>query len=693
MKRTLPVAAIGLLIGAFACGVITIPNEPSAPMNTCGDNTSCSSRYPDASLPPLCFGGTCVAGSSFLPILVVGVPEGPVSPVPGIAGATFGLPDSYQSVRRNNQPADCVIGGIECDFLPPLAQVLPSLNIRIPKDVGVALWPPGLRPNQPDPPLPQVPLPTSLPVHGVFHPMWIDPATGTPMLARRLGLPLGDRVMAATVAKRTLAGIALVGPTASSATQEGTALGGTVPQPLAPTDPSGKYQLEVVPDSPFDVFPPFVTRGNADANKSDVFENLDVSPGSVTLGGQQFELSSTIPVYYANPPLGQQQVLFNTTYEVDELPGAPSLAGWTMHIDLGEKAPTGVDDDAVRISGVATLPAGATKNVTMWWATGTVDQTNETLFIDPPPGVDLPRYVAPSTAGIIAGTFKYPALPPQAMVSGKVERADTLDAVSARVVFFANGDPTAAVVEADGITPATTLLYEKDVLTDTEDKITASLPPGNLRAYVVPDDPALAITEQPFVIAPLTNVVQNKTLYVNPRPRVTGRVVLSDGTPVYGADVVIDASADDPFSSQDDPLARPRESQSSTDVEGRFDVPSDPGFVDVSIRPHAGTGFPWVVLTHRTVLVSVVGDAGSAGGLQLGDLVVPLPTPFVQSDSTGAIADVSGNLLPFATVRAYAFPPAGSLDAGTSPTRGARLIGSTVADANGVFQLFVTPPQ
>jgi hypothetical protein len=710
VKRALIVAgAIGAVVGAFACGVLTVPPEPSAPVNTCppNDNSFCGARYPDASLAPLCFGGACVEGSSFVPILVVSVPEGPFSTFPGIAGTTFGLPDTYQSNRLHNVPPGCVENAsnfgfdFECDFLTPLSQILPSLNLRVSKEYGVKLWPPGLRPNQPDPQLPVRPFPTALPIHGTFRPMWIDPATGTPMLARRLGLPLDDRDATVTFpTTKTFSGtVTLYGPTTSTTAlpQNGTDLSVTLPQPLAPTDPSGKYQLVVTPDSPFEVFPPFVTRGSADpsdATKTIAWDNLDVSPSEVTRGAQQFDLASTIPIFTETPAVGQPTVLFSNTYEVDELADAPSLAGWTMHIDVGEgNAPTGVDDDAVRVSGLVTLPAGGVKNVPIWWATGTLDQTNETLFIDPPPGVDLPRYVAPNLNGAISGVFQYPGLPPMVPVSGQVTRVDTLQPISASVVFFANGDTGAALLEFDGTTFSSNLLYEKRVT--AQGQMNATLPPGTLRAYVIPDDPDLAITVQPFSVSDSSGQPQNgKGLVANPRPHVRGHVVLADGTPLYAADVVIDASADDPFLPQDDPLQRPRESRGMTDASGNFDVPSDPGLVDISIRPHDGTAFPWMVLTQRTVVPNVPGDGGSSGGLTLaGDVVVPLPAPFVRSVAVGAITDVSGNLLPHTTIRAYAFPPGGQPDAGASATRGARLIGSTVTDAQGFFQLFVAPPQ
>jgi hypothetical protein len=143
----------------------------------------------------------------------------------------------------------------------------------------------------------------------------------------------------------------------------------------------------------------------------------------------------------------------------------------------------------------------------------------------------------------------------------------------------------------------------------------------------------------------------------------------------------------------DDPLARPRESRGTTDVNGYFDVLSDAGTVDISIRPHEGTNMPWVVIMNRTVPISDGADGGGPLVLTLGDVVVPLPSRYTQAP-TGELADFLGNPIIHAVVRAYAFPQVStSADGGTSGTRAARLIGLTTTDASGYFQLFLAPPE
>ena len=180
--------------------------------------------------------------------------------------------------------------------------------------------------------------------------------------------------------------------------------------------------------------------------------------------------------------------------------------------------------------------------------------------------------------------------------------------------------------------------------------------------------------------------------------------MLGNGTAVYGATVVVGASADLPLAvPPDDVLARPRESRGTTDANGYFDVLSDlpaagrpgvvAGAIDVSVRPLDGTHLPWVVLTN---VQSAVDDGGAPRDINLPVITLPLPTPYPPSGSPsvpGELTDSSGNALPGALVRAYAFPAMPpTADGGTPRPRGARLIGMTQTDDHGSFQLFVVPP-
>ena len=74
-------------------------------------------------------------------------------------------------------------------------------------------------------------------------------------------------------------------------------------------------------------------------------------------------------------------------------------------------------------------------------------------------------------------------------------------------------------------------------------------------------------------------------------------------------------------------------------------------------------------------------------------MLVKLPTPFTQSMAPGILIDTATKPLPYTLVRAYSFPSAIVVDGGATLPRGARLIGSTVTDASGAFQLYLLPPE
>jgi hypothetical protein len=399
---------------------------------------------------------------------------------------------------------------------------------------------------------------------------------------------------------------------------------------------------------------------------------------------------------YDTPPVdGGASTIQAHNYQINEATGAPSLEGWTVHID---------DQNGHRVSGAIVLPAGASKAVTLYEATGTAsqgatapgtdpDRYVETLYIDPPKGSTLPRFFAEALAGQITmpnGGFTYPALPSPVTLEGFVRTSDTLQTATAQVQFRANGDSD-KLVAAD-LTTEEPLLFSATQATTTLGQYAINVYPGTLRVYVVPDDPDLALTSFDKQVGGAA-VQQGITLSVNRRTHVKGRVVLPNGMPVFAADVVVTASADSPFLPKDDPLARPRESRGTTDTTGLFDVPSDPGFVDISIRPHDGTSFPWVVLTNRVVPPNDGADAGVQVTFAVGDVVVPEPSRYTQAASA-VLTDSVGNPIVHAVVRAYAFPSLGAgPDGGTPQTRGARLLGMTVTDDSARFQLFVVPPQ
>lgn len=681
MRRALALPVFAGL-GAIACGVLTLQPDPTAPVNTCTDDKSCAKNFPEAGIGS-CTGGTC-SQTAFAPFLVVAMPADQV----GLGGVTVPVPANYAQVRGQlaqkgflpSLPA-CLnaeqgLPATECDPVPPLG-VFNHGTLQVASGFDTVLVPPnGLRPNN------QKILggTTALPVNVTAELLWQDPATGRFAPARKLGIALDD------VSGSITANAQLNGPTNGTATVPGFEYAVNVPQPLSQNDPTNQYRFYITPTNPYASVPPLIRS-----------QTLTLSAPGFGQVGQSLVAQSQALKYDTPPTDGGPSTIQAHNYQINEAAGAPSLEGWIAHID---------DQNGHRVSGAIVLPAGASKTVTLYEATGTAsqgatttsgvdpDRYVETLYIDPPKGSSLPRFFAEAVAGQITsptGGFIYPALPSRVTLEGFVRTSDTLQTATGQVQFVANGNSD-SLVAAD-LTTTVPLLFSASTMTTSLGQYAIDVYPGTLRVYVLPDDPELALTAFDKQVGGAL-VQQGITLQVNRRTHVKGRVVLPNGMPVYAADVVVSASADSPFLPKDDPLARPRESRGTTDTSGLFDVPSDPGFVDISIRPHDGTNFPWVVLTNRVVPPNDgTSDAGGQVTLVVGDVAIPEPSRYTQATS-GVLTDSVGNPIVHAVVRAYAFPPLGAgPDGGTPQTRGARLLGMTVTDDSARFQLFVVPPQ
>jgi hypothetical protein len=633
--------SLGVALVVLACDTITLPPELTSPVNECSEASTCEAIFPEAGAPT-CSSGVCVTPSGFRPVLVVSNPgNAPISP-----GVSVGLPNV--PLPGGTKGPACQTAN-DCIFLPSPQLTVGQINVTGGlQGLGPVLVPGGLQPN--------VPLTgsqeTSLPVTATFWPLWqlapANPNSGY-MLAGELGLPLNEVSTNSEPSK-------LVVPPEPTNSSIPSRFGQAFSVPLVGgftlTDTTlGNYLLQLVPEEPYSMFPPYVG---------------EVSAGS------RLTLEYTLP--------GQGPYINATTYDVQTNAGAPSLAGWTAYA---------VDSHGFRITGKVALSGAANEQFTLYDATQTSDQTGQQLYVQPPAGVSLPMYVDKAAGTLLGRQISYPPLPnpPVVSVSGTVTLdGDLTRPITARIVFVADGAPDgAAVLTTDIATPYSQQLYYRgDTTTNAVGQYQITLPPGKYRTYVIPNDAALALTIQMQVVT--TDAVQNgKGLNVQSRFHFRGNVQVGDGTPVYGAEVVLDPSADAPLDPGGfDPLALPRESIGSTDANGHFDVLVDPGLVDISVRPKDGTRFPWVVSTNWKVLADTTLPKA---------IVIPPPGDPSTTRSGGQLADAVGNPLTRTIVRAYGFPPAGpTVDGGAPSSRGARLVGMTTSDDTGRFELYVAPP-
>ena len=620
MSRMRPRLLGGLLVACIACGTIELPPGETAPVNACpGGSTTCADVYP-SKVKPVCEEGTCIVKSIFVPILAVSIPGtnvfGP--------GRTVLLPTMPKPL------ANCLI---DCVPVPPLGTF--DGYVDVDSILGSELAPPnGLRPN--------VPLAgfTSLPVTARFHPLYLDPASQQRYDAVTFGLPAPDVV---SVQTRPV----FIQPAPTNGTDpngNGVGFQARVPAGLQ-TDGLGLYDLEILPDPPYQQFPPIL-----------------IPFGVIGDGARGFHLTDN--------PDATHSFAFTVEPEV----GAPSLAGWLIYL---------VDAYERRVSSLVRLQGIQGEKVTLVTAFSSATLAGLTLVVEPPEGAQaLATFREGDVAGDIPRKVKYPALPQTVQVSGVVTaKADPGRPVAADLVFDA---PDFGVLLAD-LTRDAPLSYRTRVSTRTDadhvGEYTVRLPPGQYRVYAIPKDaPDLALTLRDALVG--TAPVQlGNGIPLEDRRHLRGRVVLPDGRPLVDASVVV-SSTNDPYlkTPPTPPLPLPpvqaRDVVSVTDASGSFDVLVDPGVMDISVRPAEGSRFPWVVTTALTVAAADVTLAQT--------IVIPVPTA-----QKSTVVDPLGNPIPGALIRAYAFPNPPVSGTPAPPSRAARLVGRTVTDAKGHYELYL----
>lgn len=381
--------------------------------------------------------------------------------------------------------------------------------------------------------------------------------------------------------------------------------------------------------------------------------------------------------------------------------GAAPLTGFRAYV---VSRPSGI-----LVSSVATLKGTPNENVTLRVSLArpggphdaTADPTSpvDYLILEPPAGpafVGTPRYEIP-LVGLAGEVDPYPVLYPAITVKGTTSAA-LVDAeggtqivpVSSDLVF----DSTAVVTPSDPV-GIHNLAFRAYAQSDASGAYEVTLPTGTYDVWVTPHEvssssvPPLARTKRTLKVGPTPLLQDGKSFSILPRAHLRGRAILPSGTPVAGAEVVAEATADRFFAAVRQgavdvataSLAWPRSAYAVTDPAGNYDLAVDPGDYDVTVRPPSGSHLPW------TLSPSLSHAVGPNDG-ELEDVVVPVPAALFWQlvDDTGA-----ANPIPGAVVTAYMKPPGTDVMGPSGKPLASRAVGVAVTDAQGLMQLYLPP--
>ncbi len=655
MKRVV-IVGIGVAV-ATACGEITPPEVSPAPMNHCGQQSDCERfQLPGATCTK---DGICVVPGKLSFTLAVSMPTTSFH----APGETIFLPPQYlndlfakQSVPSSCADQDtrpvCKCRRPTCLFLPSNGESQGALHVG--RDVAKEVWPGagcgssslsqadrdqycGLRPKDPNTQY------TTLPTRVVFRPLW--PVGTSFSFMKSIGITLQPDITA-TILDRTDEPL---GPNKTIGTRYDVLL-----QAGSMDSGVGWYVLRMDPVPPFDsAFPPIVTKVQVAGTQGSTeyrpfpMDGFDVNPMART-----FTLSTK----------------------------GPNLTGWRVYLAAKSAATKKGYDmpvrDGERLSTVRTLSNAAGETVLLQTALGVNTLHGMRLVIEPPPNQALPTFAIEDFEGVVPTMDEIPALPTAVDVNGTV----TLDGKGrpARVAFESLRGPDGAIELTDG-TFSAVLSYRTMVETDASGAYRVLLPPGKYGVYVEPLVADAAKTVIPFVVGSKDLVQQGRALELKRKTHVRGTVALGDGRMVGDAEIDFMPALQQPMGTN--PLALPRPARGRTVISNgvaAFDLDLDPGVYDITVAPLAGTRFPWIVQTARSIqqLPNVMLDPFivpppiQQGNVDAGMFVVPGLT----------IRDPYGTAVVGALVDVYA---ASEL----SPGAPLYLVGRTQTDANGHFDL------
>jgi hypothetical protein len=607
------VAALGALAVAAACGPGTGPPSSGVtpPVNLCPAHPC--SAFPAAGSPQ-CNGGVCtVSLDSAGLILAVSLSEDSFF----APGQTFAIP--YEHLFDFDTPATACVpeSAVPCAHLPGYGIVQGAYLVTPQEQSPTALdWNLG-NPG----------VPTALPVHVTYRPLWPSgPDTSSAVDADTLGLPLGP-----------LPALVVVDTSPSSPPGPGPGISIGYQANLQPA----LYEATVQPDPPFDAaFPPDVKRVTIAAGNQNDIDTLAYDTTALETGGA---IGRQIP-----------------TFALSRVGG---LLGWTSYL----RDPVTLR----RISSLATLGPN-TMDVTLPTNHHPADGdalTDAELVIAPPEGVPIPMYKVALQGGQLSAAEAYPTLAAPFKVSGTVTGVDGSTPVEADLLFDAQ-----SIYVAGADVPNTANFEYVGRASARIDPTTATgastyavtLPPGSYQLTVRPLDTAHQVTVTAvYTVDPTTGAPAGPLRVDAPRP-VQGQAFVADGRALAGAVVTaVPASCGLGTST----LCLPRQAETTCQGDGSFSfVPGlDPGGYTLRVQPQDGTHLPWV-----TQPLAV----GATPVTIMPAIRVPAPMHAAQQ-----LLDPLGNPIVAAVVRVFRLPATGP----------AVEVGQALTDATGTYDMYLAP--
>ncbi|MEP7051255.1 MAG: hypothetical protein ABJB12_12925 [Pseudomonadota bacterium] len=369
------------------------------------------------------------------------------------------------------------------------------------------------------------------------------------------------------------------------------------------------------------------------------------------------------------------------------------LSGWTVDmLDL---------DSGHVISNSATLAVSAAGKAE-YVATisylpvagdATASTAQELLRLSPPATIDAPTILlARNALGVFdAGRGKltqFTMLPTPVYVQGQVTALATPRPVAATVTLVAT--------KITGIEPGVLASFVRTVKVSDDGQFGLNLLPGTYRVLAVPglalnsqDGSVLSEVSTEWVVPSSPSRQAGKVIELSQPLPITGQALDSRGSAV--ATALVQAVASTAAIHRDvlrEALGEitpvPRASTGTVQARGEFSLLADSGTFDVSVRPQAGTGFAWSVVTA----VGVGTTPEHSAGVNLAPLSSPLPVQYGGTvTAPGAASAPVG--IPGALIRAYAYTLAGSYTADPTQADGVVQIAETRADETGAFKLLI----